>query len=262
MPVEEMKAHNKVDQTALEEKKQKLEDMAEKEKARKLSEVFDLPTGQNGYLDDVSLRKDEKATIDWDQVLDKGLERLRKMNAKNPDDLIFALFEIMLLSPVDMMTNALNQARKNMKENRKKAEATRQSFIENNLKSNNLTRVSLAAKLSRQVQNWLLNDPAYQNLPAQGPYTKYQKAIMEKKNFAARLPKLSDGNIDFSRMTFAQKRRYTTYLTCFARSNMWRQYLNEMSGVQLRESEVQSVKNSAVRMKAVRLPKEVLMNTR
>ena len=261
MPVEEMKANNKVE-TALEEKKQKLEDMAEKEKARKLSEAFDLPTGQNGYLDEVSLRKDEKATIDWDQVLDKGLERLRKMNAKNPDDLIFALFEIMLLSPVDMMTNALNQARKNMKENRKKAEATRQSFIENNLKSNNLTKVSLAAKLSRQVQNWLLNDPAYQNLPAQGPYSKYQKAIMEKKNFAARLPKLSDGNIDFSRMTFAQKRRYTTYLTCFARSNMWRQYLNEMSGVQLRESEVQSVKNSAVRMKAVRLPKEVLMNTR
>lgn len=261
MPVEEMKANNKVE-TALEEKKQKLEDMAEKEKARKLSEAFDLPTGQNGYLDEVSLRKDEKASIDWDQVLDKGLERLRKMNAKNPDDLIFALFEIMLLSPVDMMTNALNQARKNMKENRKKEEATRRSFIENNLKSNNLTRVSLAAKLSRQVQNWLLNDPAYQNLPAQGPYTKYQKAIMEKKNFAARLPKLSDGNIDFSRMTFAQKRRYTTYLTCFARSNMWRQYLNEMSGVQLRESEVQSVKNSAVRMKAVRLPKEALMNTR
>ena len=262
MAIEEMKANNKTDQTALEEKKQKLENMAEKEKARKLSEVFDLPTGQNGYLDEVPVRKEEKSTVDWDQVLDKGLERLRKMNVKNPDDLIFALFEIMLLSPIDMMTNALNQMRKNMKENRKKEESTRQSFIENNLKSNNLTKVSLAAKLSRQVQNWLLNDPAYQNLPAQGPYTKYQKAIMEKQNFAARLPKSADGNIDFSRMTFAQKRRFTTYLTCFARSNMWRQYLNEMSGVRLRESELQSVKNSAARMKMVRLPKEALVNTR
>lgn len=262
MSVEEMKTNNKATQTALEEKKQKLEDMAEKEKARKLSEAFNLPTGQNGYLDEVPDRKEEKATVDWDQVLDKGLERLRKMNAKNPDDLIFALFEVILLSPIDMMTNALNQARKNMKENRKKEESARQSFIENNLKNNNLTKISLAANLSRQVQNWLLNDSAYQNLPAHGPYTKYQKAIMEKQKFAERLPKLSDGNIDFSRMTFAQKRRYATYLTCFARSNVWRQYLNEMSGVRLRESEVQSVKNSAARMKMVRLPKEALVNTR
>ena len=249
--------------TAQAEKKRKLENIAETEKARMLADSLRLPVGQNGYFDEVPVNKEDLSVIDWNQVLDKGLDRLRKMESvKKPDDLVFALLEVMLLSPIDMLTDALEQTRKNMKENRKKEVAKRRSFIENNLKSNGLTMTSLAAKLSQQVQNWLLNDAAYENLPAQGPYTKYQKAIIEKKNFAAGLPKSADGNIDFSRMSFFQKRRFATYVTHFARSGLWRQYLNEMSGVRLRESEAQSVKNSAVRMKTVRLPKEILTNTR
>ncbi len=245
------------------EKKRQLENKAEAEKARKLYETLRLPVGENGYLDEVSMRKEDLSTIDWNQVLEKGLEKLKKMESiKKPDDLVFALMEIMLLSPIDMLTNVLEQTRKNLKENRKKETEHRRSFIENNLKANHVTMMSLAAKLSRQVQHWLLNDEMYETIPVHGPYTKYQKALIEKKNFALRLPKSADGNIDFSRMSFAQKRRFATYVTHYARSSGWRQYLNEMSGVRLRENERQDIQKNAIKMKMVRLPKEVLTHTR
>lgn len=245
-----------------EEKKQKLEHLAEMEKARQMADAFDLPVGRQAYLNDVP-NSGGGETIDWSAVLDKGLAHLDKaFSGKTPDDIVLMMCEAFLLAPLDMLTDVLKQHNKNTAETIKKARSQRQSYIENNLKNNGSSLVGLASQLSSHVQNWLLNDPEYRNLPGDGLYNKRQKAVSEKQRFANKLPKLTDGNIDFSRMSRAQKRRFATYVAYYTTFPRWRQYVNEMCGLRINENEYNNIRKTAMQVKNIRLPYKMMTNSR
>ena len=221
-----------------------------------VKEAFNVreSNGNNGYFDKVPVNKDDLKTIDSSKIFEKGLSRLEKIGSgKNPDELVMQVMELALLAPMDMMTEWLNQISANMKENNKIRQSKRNEFIESNLKSNNLSMPKLAAILSHDTQEWLLNDPEYKKLSPNGPYSKYEQALKEKRDFAAELPKNGNGTINFEKMSRAQKKRYTTYMTHYAQVPPFKNYAYEVTGISLMGKELKEMATQAAKMKTVQV---------
>ncbi len=221
-----------------------------------MQEAFNVKTsdGNGGYFDKAPVNKDDLKTVDSSKIFEKGLSRLEKLGSgKNPDDLVIQVFEVALLAPIDMMTEWLNQISANMKENNKIRQAKRNEFIDANLRNNGFTMPKLAALLSHDTQEWLLNDPEYKKLPKEGPYSKYEKALMEKRDFAASLPKNENGTINFEKMSRAQKKRYTTYMTHYAQVPPFKNVAYEVTGLALMGKELKEMASKAAKMQTVQV---------
>ena len=221
-----------------------------------MQEAFNVKTsdGSNGYFDKAPVNKDDLKSIDSSKIFEKGLSRLEKVGSgKNPEDLMFQVMELALLAPIDMATEWLNQVHANMKENDKIRQSKRHEFIDANLRNNGLSMPKLAAILAHDTQEWLLNDPAYKKIPAKGPYSKYEEALKEKRDFAAGLPKNEKGAIDFNKMTRTQKKRYTTYMTHYAQVPPFKNVAYEATGLALMGKELKEMASQAAKMQTVQV---------
>lgn len=238
---------------AVAKKKRKLEQIAEAEKARKIYEDLNIPSAAGkGYIDKFKHDKSEFAKVEILPAFEAGLQEIHKsiQQAKDPADLAFNLIFGIALGCLKSTENMFKQLNKTMDENNKIKRKQLKAYIDDNLKTNGSSMGKLSAELARYTQSNLLNDPRYANLPAKGK-TRLEKALISKRNFAASLPKKADGSIDFDKMSGAQKRRYTSYMTALAYSPEWYYYVNGQCGICLPKSTYKSIKNTAANLRNV-----------
>lgn len=227
------------------------------EQANDLADIqglLNMKEGKGGYLDEFSVDKKDLKSTEWSKVLDKGIEHINKIGGgKDAGEIVMQTVEMAILAPLDMLTEMLNQMHANFKENEKIKSEKLKDFIDNNLKTNGLTKTKLASELSHDTQVWLTNDPEYHHLPKEGPYNKYQKALIEKREFAAGLPKKADGNIDLNKMSRSQKKRFATYVFSYANMPRFKNYIYEMSGIKLHYDDIKKIATNAAKMKTIQV---------
>lgn len=234
-------------------KKRNLERVAETEKARKIYEDLNVPNaGGTGYIDKFKPDKSEFAEVEVLPAFEAGLQEVHKsiQQAKDPADLAFNLMFGMLMGFLKSAENMLKQLNKTIDENNKIKRKQLQSYIDNNLKTNDSSIGKLSAELARYTQLNLLNDPRYAKLPAKGR-NRLEKALISKRDFAASLPKKADGNINFDKMSWFQKRRYASYMTALAYSPTWYHYANGKCGIRLPKNTYKSIKDTAANLRNI-----------
>lgn len=184
-------------------------------------------------------------TIDWgkfrEEVIWKNLNNLGKSG--NIADMGFAMFTTLF---IDMAADAIDNLVKQMKEinkaNEKKKKDLRDTTIDNNLKDNGLTRETFARTLAVEVKNWIMDTSHVQGLDLSNPskLTPAQKFAIKKAEFARRLPKTENGDIDFEKMSKSQKAQYDRYLVMYANSSKWLQKSDQILGVRVTKKELLS----------------------
>ncbi len=217
-----------------------------KEGAEKSS---DKAKGDFGFAGDWQFA--DPKDMEWLPIFEKSVfDPLKKIGGeKDIGDFVITLGTTILINmPLGFATEAINQRRTKNEEANKKAKENREAAIDNNLKNRGLTRNDLASQLAHEAKDWILNDPKYKNLPEHGPYTDYQKAMIEKRDFAAKLPRKPDGDLDWSKMDSKQQKKYAKYVTIYSQSPKWRNYLCEMCGVQIKAEEYEKQAKAAAQM--------------
>ncbi|MBR4932079.1 MAG: hypothetical protein IKZ02_03535 [Alphaproteobacteria bacterium] len=224
------------------------------EDIRKLNDSF-ADKGQYGYVDGVKLGATDKRKTDWDTVYKQGVSKhIDKIGSeKDMTDLALDILVAGMMVPLDSLKEYLQQKRLSQKEDAKKAVEKRGEFIADNLRNHGLSKLDLSTKLARDGQKWILQDPNYAIIPEQGPYTKYEKALLEKREFAKGLPTKSDGSVDFDKMSLSQRKKYGKYLTIYAHLPEFKNYVYEMTGVKQSYDEMKQIVSTSKEMKKVSL---------
>ncbi len=209
----------------------------------------DKNKGEFGFAGDWQFEDPKK--MDWLPIFDKTIfDPLKQFKGeKDIGDLVINVGVSLLVNmPMGFVAETLNQKRSNMKESDKKAKEGRESAIDSNLKNRGLSRNDLASQLAHEAKDWILNDPKYKNLPEKGPHNDYQKALIEKRDFAASLPKKENGDLDFGKMTSKQQKKYAQYVSIYSQSPKWRGYMCEMCGVKIKPDEYKKQAKTAAQM--------------
>lgn len=224
------------------------------EDIRKLNDSF-ADKGQYGYVDGVKLGATDKRKTDWDTVYKQGVSKhIDKIGSeKDMTDLALDILVAGMMVPLDSLKEYLQQKRLSQKEDAKKAVEKRGEFIADNLRNRGLSKLDLSTKLARDGQKWILQDPNYAIIPEKGPYTKYEKALLEKREFAKGLPTKSDGSVDFDKMSLSQRKKYGKYLTTYAHLPEFKNYVYEMTGVKQSYDEMKQIVSTSKEMKKVSL---------
>ncbi len=207
------------------------------------------PKGEYGFAGDWQFANPKK--MDWLPLFEKTvIDPMKKFGGeKEIGDLIINVMYTVALMPVEFAAEALKQRRENKKESAKRLKDNRESAIDSNLKNRGLCRNDLVSRLAHEAKDWILNDPRYAHLPDKGPFTKYEKAMLEKRDFARSLPRKENGDLDWSKMSKSQQNRYGRYVSAYALSDKWMNYACEMMGVQIKRSEVLDQIKAASQMK-------------
>ncbi len=252
---------NKSEETFLSQKKQieagnkKLEEYypkafgKEDPKEKAAENSSDKAKGDFGFAGDWQFEDPKK--MEWLPIFEKSVfDPLTKMGGeKDIGDFVITLGTTILVNmPLGMIAESINQKRTNKKESDKKAKDNREAAIDSNLKNRGLTRNDLASQLAHEAKNWLLNDAGYKDLPKTGPYTAYQKAMIEKRDFAAKLPRKPDGDLDWSKMDSKQRKKYAKYVTIYSQSPKWNSYMCEMCGVKIKPEEYEKQAKASAQM--------------
>ncbi len=197
----------------------------------------DRMQGEFGYAGDWQFYEQKKT--DWLPIFEKTvLEPMKKFGGeKEIGDLIMNVMFQASMVPLEFLTAYLKQRTEKNKEAKKKFDDSRDAAIDNNLKNRGLSRNDLASQLAHRAKNWILNDPRYSNLPKEGPYTKLEQALVARRDFAQSLPRTSNGDLDWGKMTSKQQKQYASYMLSFANSPQWKGYVFEMAGVRWKSSE-------------------------
>lgn len=205
--------------------------------------------GEYGFAGDWQFEDPKK--MDWLPLFEKTVfDPLKKFgNEKELGDLVMDVAFAVAMMPVEFLAEALKQRRDNKKESNKRLEDNRNNAIDTNLRNRGLSRNDLASRLAHETKNWILNDPNYASISDTGPYTKYEKAMKQKKDFAASLPRKQNGDLDWSKMTKKQQKQYAEYMSAYAMSDKWLNYTREMMGVQVRKDEIVKQVNTAKEMR-------------
>lgn len=184
-------------------------------------------------------------TIDWgkfrEEVIWKNLNNLGKSG--NIADMGFAMFTTLFIDmAADAIDNLVKQMKQINKANEKKKKDLRDTTIDNNLKDNGLTRETFARTLAVEVKNWIMDTSHVQGLDLSNPskLTPAQKFAIKKAEFARRLPKTENGDIDFEKMSKSQKAQYDRYLVMYANSSKWLQKSDQILGVRVTKKELLS----------------------
>lgn len=214
----------------------------------KLTDLYP-PKGEYGFAGDWQFEDPKK--MEWLPLFEKTVfDPMKKFgNEKELGDLVLDVAFTAALMPVEFLAEALKQRRENKKESAKRLEDNRNNAIETNLRNRGLSRNDLASRLAHETKNWILNDPNYASIPDTGPYTKYEKAMKQKKDFAASLPRKQNGDLDWDKMTKKQQKQYAEYMSSYAMSDKWINYTREMMGVQIKKDEVIKQVNIAKEMR-------------
>lgn len=210
--------------------------------ARKMAE------SGKGYVNSFELDKEDKRSTDWDNVWQQTSKHLQ-INEKNLDDFCMKLVTGSVLAGIEFLTQWANEKAKSMKEDAKTARQKRLDYIDTNLKSNGMTMNSLASKLARDSKIWILNDPAYAGLPKEGPYTKSQKYLIKKQEFAKSLPRTQEGDIDYAKLSKSQRKQLNSYIEDYAGSPRWQNFVNEATGIAMYTSEMEKMTEQAQGMR-------------
>ncbi len=207
------------------------------------------PKGEYGFAGDWQFANPKK--MDWLPLFEKTvIDPMKKFGGeKEIGDLIVNVMYTVALMPVEFAAEALKQRRENKKESAKRLKDNRENAIDSNLKNRGLGRNDLVSRLAHEAKDWILNDPRYANLPEKGPFTKYEKAMLEKRDFAKSLPRKENGDLDWGKMSKSQQNKYGRYVSAYALSDKWMSYACEMMGVQIKRSEVLDQIKAASQMK-------------
>ncbi|MBE6454861.1 MAG: hypothetical protein E7014_00195 [Alphaproteobacteria bacterium] len=224
------------------------------EDIRKLNDSF-ADKGQYGYVDGVKLGSADKRKTDWETVYKQGVSKHIDKIGSEKDMADFALDILVagIMVPLDSLKEYLKQKRLSQKEDAKKAVEKRGEFIADNLRNRGLSKLDLSTKLARDGQKWILQDPNYAIIPEKGPYTKYEKALLEKREFAKRLPTKSDGSVDFDKMSSSQRKKYGQYLATYAHLPEFKNYVYEMTGIKQSYDEMKQIVSASKEMENVSL---------
>ena len=214
------------------------------------SQLSDLypPKGEYGFAGDWQFADPKK--MEWLPLIEKTvLDPMKKFgNEKDLSDLVIDVACAAAMMPIEFAVEALKQRRDNKKESEKRLNNNRNNAIDSNLRSRGLTRNDLASRLAHETKNWILNDPNYASIADTGPYTKYEKAMKAKKDFAASLPRKENGDLDWSKMSSKQQKQYAQYMSAYSLSHKWQNYVCEMAGVQFKTKEFIEQSNIAAQM--------------
>lgn len=206
-----------------------------------------METG-GGFINDFKLADEDKRSTDWSNVWQNVGKHLQTGGEKNLDDFCMKMVTGSLLAGVEFLTQWANEQVKNMKEDAKTARQKRLDYIDSNLKNKGLTMTSLASKLAHDSKLWVLNDPAYATLPKTGPYNAQQKELLKKQEFAAKLPRTNNGDIDYAKLSGGQKKQLHSYIEDYAKTGQWKSFVYETTGIALQTSEMKKMTNDAKEM--------------
>lgn len=194
--------------------------------------------------------------IDWAAMRKEAIwDPLQKAaSEKTVADMAFSVFLAAVVdAPFKSINNLVKQAKANKKEDKKKLKENRDAAIDSNLKQRNLNRNDLITDLAQRAKRWILDDKVVQNIPEGAALTKFQKAHLKKYQFAQKLPRLPDGDLDFSKFSNGQLRKYQDYVVTYATLPEWRNRAQSLMGVRLSKDDLDKQISVATQMQ-IRTP--------
>lgn len=194
------------------------------------------------YSADKAPTVDDPETINWakfrEQVIWKNLDKITKSGSLT--DMGFALFTTLIIDvAADAVDNLVKQTREINEANKKKAKDARNNLIDSNLKDKGLTRTTFARKLAVDAKRDILDTSLAEILEKKNPrtLTEGERFIVKRAQFARTLPRSKDGDIDFSKFTKKQQKKYDEYLLLYANSAKWLRESDQTLGLRVTKKE-------------------------